>query len=122
MDAPGHAGQLIAHEVLRDVLQVAVGHAFAVHGHQADRQARRVGLEHHRRKGPRRQILHVGDGQIRDGGGVDIRVGVGLKVDANDAHAVERSRLDMIDAAGEREEALQVIGDVAFDLLRRHPE
>ncbi len=26
----------------------------------------------------------------------------------------------MIDAAGQREEALQVIGDVAFDLLRRH--
>ena len=58
--------------------------------------------------------------KIGDGCRVDIGVGVGLKINANDADAVERSRFDVVDAAGEGEEALQVIGDVAFDLLRRH--
>ncbi len=34
--------------------------------------------------------------------------------------AGERARFDVIDVGAEREEALEGIGDVAFDLLRRH--
>ena len=60
-------------------------------------------------------------GEARDGGDGGIRIGARLKVNLNHADAGERARLHMIDAAGQREEALQVIGDVAFDLLRRHP-
>ena len=97
----GNARELIANEVLSDVLQIAVRHSFAVHRDQTNGKARSVGLEHHRRQGAGRQVLHIRDGQVGDGRRVNVRIGVGLKIDANDTDAVQRSRFDMIDAAGE---------------------
>ncbi len=121
MDAPWTPAKLVSHEILRNVLEIAVRHSFTVHRYQTNRQTGRIGLEHHRRQRARRQVLHVGNREIGNGRRVYVGIGVGLKVDANDTDAVERSRLNMIDPAGEREEPLQVIGNIAFNLLGRHP-
>jgi len=48
--------------------------------------------------------------------------GVRLEVDADNADAIEEWGFDMVDAAGEGEETLDVIGDVALDLLGSRPE
>ncbi len=85
----GYACQLIANKVLRDVLQVAVRHSFAVHGHQTNGQAGRVRFENHRRQSTGGQILHIRDRKIGNGGRVNIGVGVGLKIDANDADSAQ---------------------------------
>ena len=49
-----------------------------------------------------------------------VGVGSGAEVDLDEADAGKRAGLHVVDAAGERELALEVIGDVGFDLLRRH--
>ena len=50
----GDPGDLIAHLELCQVAQFRLVEPFALEGHQADRQARGVELEHHRRQGSRR--------------------------------------------------------------------
>ena len=51
---------------------------------------------------------------------VGVGVGAGLEEDLDDADAGQRPRLHVIDAAAEREEALEPAGDVGLDLLGRH--
>ena len=50
------------------------------------------------------------------------RVGIGarLEVDLDEADAGQRARFAVVDVGGQGEEALEGIGDVGFDLLRRH--
>jgi hypothetical protein len=69
-----------------------------------------------RRKAP--QVRH---GQVGYRAEVCVGVRSRLKINLDQAHARERSRFDVIDAAGQREPALKRIGDIRFNLLRRHP-
>jgi hypothetical protein len=52
----------------------------------------------------------------------DIGVGIGARLEEHfdDADAEQRARLHMVDAAGQREEPFQGVGDVGFDVLGRH--
>jgi hypothetical protein len=43
-----------------------------------------------------------------------------LEEDFDDADAQQRARLRVVDAAGQREKAFQWVGDIGFDVLRRH--
>src|SRR4029077_11227555 len=70
----GNTRQLVANEILRDVLQIAICHALAIHGDQADGKTRRVGLQDDGRQGAGRQVFHVRHGKAGDGRGVDVRV------------------------------------------------
>ena len=117
---PRHAGDLIANLELRQVAQRGLVEPLAFERHQADRQAGGVELQHHRRQGPGRQAPQLRHRQIGDGGDRRIRIGARLKVNLDHADAGERSRFDMLDAAAQREEALEAAGDVGLDLLRRH--
>ena len=49
-----------------------------------------------------------------------VGVGAGLEVDLDEAHAGQRARFAVIHVGGQREEALEGVGDVGFNLLRRH--
>ncbi len=116
----GHVGDLVAHLELADVVELRLVEAFAFQGDQADRQTGRVELQDDRRQRSRRQAAQLRHGKIRDRGHRGIGVGARLEVDADQAHARQRARFDVVDAAAQREEALEGIGDVGFDLFRRH--
>ena len=64
------------------------------------------------------QAPQIGHGQIRNLGDVGVGIGAGLEINLDQAHAGHRARFHVVDAAGQREEALERVGDVRFDLLR----
>ena len=115
-----HHRDLVADLELGQIVKLRFVEALALHRDQADRQAGGVELQHHRRQRARRQALQIGQRQV--GELRDIRIGVGsrLEEDLDDADAQQRARLHVVDAAGQREEALQRIGDVGLDVLGRH--
>ena len=76
-------------------------------------------FRHDGRKRAGRQIANIRHRKIRDRGSRGIRIASRLEVNLDDADAGQRPRFDMLDAARKREESLQVVGDVAFNLLRR---
>ncbi len=115
-----NAGQLIANHVLRHVLQLGLGETLAAHGQQTDGQAGGIEFEHHGRQCPRRQAAHLRRRQSAHHGHCRIRVHTRMKIDFDDADAGERARLDVFDAAAQRQEPLQAIGDAVLHLLRRH--
>ena len=102
-----NAGQLIANHVLRDVLELRLGKAFASERQQADRQAGRVELENHRRQRARRQAAHFGSRKSADHGDRGIGIRARMEVNLDDADAGQRSGLDVLNAASERQKALQ---------------
>jgi hypothetical protein len=63
----------------------------------------------------------IGHGKVRNLGHIGISIGAGLKIDLDEAYAGQRTRFHVIHSTGEGEETLEGIGDVRFDLLRRHP-
>ena len=69
---------------------------------------------------PSRQSPQVRHGQIGNLRDVGVGVGAGLEIDLDQAHAGQRTRFHVIDAAGQGEEALERVGDIRFDLLRGH--
>ncbi len=88
---------------------------------EADRQARRIELQHHRAAAcPAADACRFAIGEV--GNRRDRRVGIlpRLEIDLDEAHAGQRARLDVIDAGAEREEPFEAAGDVVLDLLRRH--
>ena len=62
----GHARELVADRELPEVAQLGLVQALAFQRDQADRQARRVELQHDRRQRARRQAAQVGHRQVRD--------------------------------------------------------
>src|SRR5262249_6643141 len=117
---PGHVRHLVAHRVLRRVAQRALAQALPLDRDQTDRQARRVELQHHWGQCPRRQPPQVGHRQVRDHGHRGVGVRAGLEVDLEQADAGQGTRLDVLDAAAEGEEALEAARDVDLDLLWWH--
>ena len=115
-----HHRDLVADLELRQVVKLRLVQSLALHGDQADRQTGGVELQHHRRQRAGRQALQVGQRQIGELGDVGVGVGARLEIDLDDADAEQRARLHVIDAAGQREEALQRIGDIGLDIFRRH--
>ncbi len=67
-----------------------------------------------------RQTPQIGHRQVRNFADRRIRIGPRLEVNLDETHPSERAGLDVIDIASQSEEALEGIGDVGFDLLRRH--
>src|SRR6185437_4741805 len=49
-----------------------------------------------------------------------VSAGPRLEIDLDQRHTRKRARFNMLDAAAQREESLERIGNVGFDLLRRH--
>ena len=107
-DAPGTPASWLRIGELPDVAQLRLGQAFAFERDEAHRQARRVELLHDRRQRARRQAPQVGHREVGDL--VDVGVGVGARLEEHldDAHAGQRPRLHVIDAAAEREEPLEL--------------
>ncbi len=116
----GHARDLVANLVLQVVVKLRLVQPLPLHGQQAHRQARSVHLQHHGGQRALRQAPQVGHGQIGNLRHIGIGVGARLEIDLDQAHAGQRARFHVVDAAGQREEALERVGDVRFDLLRRH--
>ena len=116
----GHAGQLIAHEVLPQVLQAGFAQTFALERDQTDGQAGSVELQDDGGQGAGRQVANVGHGEIGDGGRRGIAVRARLEIHLDDTHTGERAGFDVFDPAGQCEEAFEVRRDIAFDLLGRH--
>jgi hypothetical protein len=115
-----HIGDLVAHVELAEVAQLRLVQAFAFQGNQTHRQAGRVKLQNHRRQGAGRQLAQIRHREVGDAGHGGIGIEAGLKINLDQAHARQRTRFNVIHAAGQREEALKASGDVRFDLLRRH--
>ena len=69
----GHAGQLIANDVLRDVFELGLGQTLAAEGQQADGQAGCVELQNDRRQSAGRQAAHLRRRQAADHGDRRIR-------------------------------------------------
>ena len=58
--------------------------------------------------------------RLENCGDIGIGVGSGLEVNLDNADAEQGAGFHVVDAAGQGEEALQRIGDIGFDILRRH--
>ncbi len=69
---------------------------------------------------PGGKTAQIGHGEVGDIAHCDVGIGARLEVDLDQAHAGERARFAVIDVGAQREEALEGVGDVGFDLLRRH--
>ena len=115
-----HAGYLVADVELGVVLQLRLIQPFPFHRDQADRQVGRIEAQHHRRQSSRRQTSQIRHRQVGDVAHIRVRIGSGVKVHLDEADAGHRTRLNVVDAAAQREESLKRIGDVGFHLLRRH--
>ena len=115
-----HIRNLVAHGELPDVVQLGFVQSLALQRDQTYRQARRIELQHHRRQGAGRQATKLRHGQVGNRADRGVGIRARLEVHTNQAHAGERARFDVIDPAAEREKALEGIGDVRFDLFRRH--
>src|SRR6202050_3724038 len=116
----GNVGDLIPYLKLRQIFEPRLVETLTFQCDQTHRKIRSVELQHHRRQGSRRKPSQIRHGQIRDIADRGVRVRTRLKVDLDQAHPGQRSRLDMIDSASQRKEALVAICDIRFDLLRRH--
>ena len=116
----GDAGELIADDVLRDVFELGFGQTFAAEGQQADGQAGRIELQNDRGQSAGRQAAHFRGCEAADHGDRRIGIRARMEEDFDDADAGERARLDVFDAAAERQETFQAKGDAVFDLLGRH--
>ena len=116
----GNVGNLVANVELSLIVQLGFGQSLALQSHQANRHAGGVELQHDRRQRALRQPSQVSHRQVGDLADRRVRIGSRLEVNLDQADAGERSRLDVVDVAAQREEALEGVGDVAFDLLRRH--
>ena len=116
----GNAGDLIANLKLQVVVQLSFVQPFATHGQQAHRQARCIHFHDYGRQRTLRQPPHVGHGEIGNLRHIRVGVGSGLKVNLDQTHAGHRTRFHVIHAAGQREKSFERVGNVRFDLLRRH--
>ena len=101
-------------------MKLGFAQPLAFHGQQANRQAGRVEFQDYRRQRSRRQPLQVGQRQVGDLSYIGVRAGAGLKGDLDDADAEQGSGFEVVHSAGQSEKALQRIGDIGFDILRRH--
>ena len=113
-------GNLIADLELRQIVKLGFGEPLALYRDQGDGKTGGVEFQHQRRQRAGRQALEVGQreiGQLRH-----IRVGgcAGLEICLDDADAQQRAGLHVIQAACLREPALQGIGDIGFNVHRRH--
>ena len=69
---------------------------------------------------PWRQAAQIGHGQVGDVAQRRIRIGARLEVDLDQADAGQRARFAVVDIRAQGKESLKGVGDVGFDLLRRH--
>jgi len=113
-------GDLVSHGIAAQILQVGLVQSLALEGDQAYGQAGSVKFQHHGRERAGGKAAEIRHGQIRNGAEVGIRVCAGLKINFDEAHSGQRTRFDVIHAAGQGEKSLEWISDVRFDLLRRH--
>ena len=116
----GNARDLVANLKLQIIVQLRFVEPLAIHREQANGKTRSVHFHHHGRQrafGKPPQIRH---GEVGNVGDVGIGVGAGLKINLDQAHAGHGAGFHMIDAAAQREKSLEGIGDVRFDLFRRH--
>ena len=116
----GNIGDLVANVVLAKIVELSFVQAFAFQRDQANRQAGRVKLQYNRRQRSRRKAAKIGHREIRNGAEVGVGVRSWLKIDLDQAYAGKRARFDVVDAACQREQSFEWVGDVGFDLLRRH--
>ncbi len=117
---PGHVGDLVSHGVLAKIAQLGFVQSLTLERDQADRKAGGVEFKNHGRQRTRRQSSQIGHGEIGNRTEVGVGVSPGLEIDLDQADARQRSRFDVIDSAAQREETFERIGDVGFNLLRRH--
>ena len=115
-----HVGDLIAHLELRQVFEAGFVQAFALERHQTDRLRGSGHAQHHGRQRAGGQTAQVGHRKVGDVAQRRIGIGAWLEVDLDEAHAGERARFAVVHVGGQREEALEGVGDIGFDLLRRH--
>src|ERR1700733_1138580 len=116
----GHVGDLVADLELCEVFEIGLVEAFAFERDEAYGLARCGHAEHDGRQRPGGQAAQIGHGEVGDVAERGIRVGTRTEVDLDERDARERARLDVVDIGAEGEETLEGVGDVAFDLLRRH--
>jgi len=105
---------------LRQVLQRRFVQPLAFQRHQAHRLRGSIHSQHHWRQRTRRQTAQVGHGKIRNVAQGRIGIGTRLEVNLDQAHAGKRAGFAVVDVRGQREETLERVGDVGFDLLGRH--
>ncbi len=83
----GDIRHLIADGELGEIFELGLVKALAFERDQADRQVRRVELEHDGRQRAGRQAAQVGHGEIGDVGDGGVGVGAGLEVDLDERDA-----------------------------------
>src|SRR5580698_5130907 len=116
----GDVRDLVAHCELRHILELRLIHACALERNQANRKIGSVEAQHNRWQGPGRQTAQVGHREIRNVADCCGWIGARLEINLDEADTGHGARLDVIDVAAQREEALIAVRNVGLDLLRRH--
>ncbi len=116
----GNARDLIANLKLQIVVELRFVEPLAIDGQQANRKTRCVHLHHDRRQRAFRQAAQIGHRQIGNLRDVGIGVRARLKINFDQADAGHRTRFHVVDAAAQGKKSLERVGNVRFDLLRRH--
>src|ERR1700683_5623692 len=93
----GNVGDLIPYLKLRQIFEPRLVETLAFERDQTHWKIRSVELQHNRRQGSRRKSPQIRHGEIRDI--ADSGVRARLKVDLDQAHTRQRSRLDVVDSA-----------------------
>jgi len=106
--------------VAAQILKIGFVQALAFEGDQADGQAGGVKLQHHRRQRAGRKTAEIRHCEIGNRAEVGVGVCTWLKIDFDEAYAGKRTGFDVIHATGQGEKLFERVGDVRFNLLRRH--
>ncbi len=115
-----HICDLIPDLELGEVFQLRFAETLAFQREQAHRQAGGVELQHHGRQGSWRKPAQVCHGEIGNVAECGVGIGAGLKINFDETDAGEGARFDVVDVAAKSEESLEGVGNVGFNLLRRH--
>ncbi len=111
---------LVANIELAEIVKLGLVQSFSFKSDQADGQAGSVELENHRRQGAGGQPSQLRHRQVGNRADGRVRTGARLEIDLDQADAGQRARFDVVDAAAQREEALEGIGDVGFHFFWGH--
>src|SRR5208282_528922 len=117
----GYVCDLVANLELRQIFEPGLIQAFPFQRYQTNWKARGIELKHHRRQSTWRQTSKIGHRQVRDVAKSGIAIAPRLEVNLDQAYTRQRAGFDVVDVAAEGKKALERIGNVRLDLLRRHP-
>ncbi len=116
----GNTGNLIPNRELQIVVELGLVQALTFDRQQADGKARGIHAHYNGRKRALREPSQIRHRKIGNLSHVGIGIRAWLKVNFDQTYAGHRTRFHVVDSASKREKPLKRVGDIRFNLLRRH--